>query len=463
MSFSFFDRLLSTLGGKKGQKKKTKGDSLKKKGAPAKRGATAPLKSAPSRPLKPEAERPRAPERPADPAPAQAASRSLDDFIDQMAEQNTAPAAVAPAPEPVVVEKVVPAAEGPSNQALDEAIKSGNPGEVARVVGELAASAQALKRAAEGKKGNFARYQAELERAIGIRDFMSLSFVGSSLIVDAAYFRDELLTQATAIAELADKLVGTPPKKAQAQASEFSRLLDPFTAGIDKKVKLVQALDEKLIKAFKAKDFASLSDITGALSRDAMLLANLSERVDAMESSEQKGLTATSSSEKAAQLDQQVAQLHQAILDRRYPAISDIARLVSLNAGVLADPATGKAAQIMQYGQQLQQALKSAADSPATAALCGNLSKVAGVFNGPLMDKANQLEGQVNQLIAALKGFDQAKMFTLSVTIARSSAILTDATIQKASLLAGFVPRIEISVKRKDFQSAASALKSALS
>lgn len=460
MKFSFLDRLLGAFGGKK--KKRKKGSKGKGK-VKTRRVPTSMEKTVPRA-----AEAPIAPPSP-EPIVTPVAD-TLDSFIDTLGDPAPAPMeAVAPepaiAPEPVAPPAPEPAAVATPAQddVLTAALKSGDAEHLARTVEAMAQSARALQAAAQDKRQLFASYQSQLERASGSRDFMTLAFVGSSLIVDASFFRDELIAQSAQVVELASKVAGTPIKKAQGPVEEFAALCETFFAGITKKHKMLEMLDGKLIKAHQNKDFATLSDITGALSRDAMILASLMANASEVGASSQTGLTATTSSEKAAQIDQQVAQLHQAILDQKYAAIADISRIVSLNAGVLADPSTSKAAQILQLGQQLQQGMKASPENPANTMVCANLAKVSSVFNGPLMDKASQLEGQVNQLLAALNAFDQSKMFSLAVTIARSGAILTDATIQKASLLAGYVPRVESSLKRKDFQGAASALKSAMS
>lgn len=450
MKFSFLDRLLGAFGGKK--KKRKKGSKAKNKGTLKARRVPPSLEA-----TVPRAEPPVAvvPEPVAAPAP-----ETLDSFIDGLGEPPAQAPEVqeSPAPEPAPV-----AEPEPADDALSAALRSGDAEALARVVEAMAQPARALQRSAQDKQQLFASYQAQLDRANGSRDFMTLAFVGSSLIVDASFFRDELVAQSAQLVELAGKLAGTPLKKAHGLVTEFGQLAEAFNAGILKKHTMLETLDGKLLKAHQNKDFATLSDITGALSRDATILASFSAQAADFQASNQTGLTATTSSEKAAQIDQQVAQLHQAILDQKYMAIADVSRIVSLNAGVLADPATAKAAQILQLGQQLQQGMKASPENPANAMACTNLAKVSSVFNGPLMDKASQLEGQVAQLQAALKAFDLAKMFSLAVTIARSGAILTDATVQKASLLAGYVPRVDSSLKRKDFQGAASALKSAMS
>lgn len=470
MKFSFLDRLLGVFGGKKKKKRKKGGkgkSNLKARRVPNALEVTIPRA----------VDAPIAVPPPSDPL-GMPLAESLDAFLEQAAPESpngeafrplngradapsdgAQPANEPPAPEPVSAPEP-PAA--PDN-ALEAALKSGDADLLSRTVEAMSQSARALQLAVQDKRQLFGSYQTQLERAMGSRDFMTLAFVGSSLIVDASFFRDELLTQSAQLVELASKLASTPLKKAHGLVDEFARLADAFGAGVSKKYTMLELLDAKLIKAHQNKDFTALSDITGALSRDALILASLSAREAEFGSSNQTGLTATTSSEKAAQIDQQVAQLHQAILDQKFTAIADISRIVSLNSGVLADPATGKAAQILQLGTQLQQAFKASPENPANAMVCTNLAKVSSVFNGPLMDKASQLEGQVAQLLAALKAFDQAKMFSLAVTIARSGAIMTDATIQKASLLAGYASRIEISFKRKDFAGAASALKSALS
>lgn len=463
MKFSFLDRLLGSFGGKnKGKKKRKKGSKskVKPRRVPDALEMTVPRA----------AEAPVAP--PPSPEPIVTPVADTLDAVDAVREsmapqpplESAPPEPVraveppAPAPEPVAPVEM-PATE----DALSAALKSGDAEHLSRTAESMTQPARALQRAAQDKQQLFSSYQAQLERASGSRDFMTLAFVGSSLIVDASFFRDELVGQSAQLVELVGKLAATPLKKAQPMVTELSALLETFGAGIARKHSMLEMLDGKLIKAHQNKDFATLSDITGALSRDAMILASLTASGAEFGASSQTGLTATTSSEKAAQIDQQVAQLHQAILDKKYAAIADIARIVSLNAGVLADPSTTKAAQILTLGQQLQQAMKASPEHPGNAMVCANLAKVASVFNGPLMDKAGQLEGQVNQLMAALKAFDLAKTFSLAVTIARSGAILTDATIQKASLLAGYVPRVETSLKRKDFQGAASALKSAMS
>lgn len=447
MKFSFLDRLLGVFGGKKKKRKKgAKGKgNLKARRAPKALEVTIPRA----------AEAPVATQPPSDPLgmpvaePLEAARSTYEEPAQQPDEPLT--------PEPVAAADPVP------DNALEAALSTGDAELLARNVAGMAHSARALQEAVQKKQQLFGSYQAQLERAIGSRDFMTLAFVGSSLLVDASFFRDELLAQAAQLVALADKLAATPIKKAHGLAADFSGLADSFGAGVAKKHKMLELLDAKLLKAHQNKDFTALSDLTGALARDAMILECLSARSATVGSSGQTGLTATTSSEKATQIDQQVAQLHQAILDAQYAAIADISRIVNLNAGVLADPTTTKAAQILQLGTQLQQALKVSPENPSNAQACTNLAKSSSVFNGPLMDKANQLEGLVTQLLAALKAFDQTKMFSLSVTIARSAAILTDATIQKASLLAGYASRIEVSFKRKDFAGAASALKSALS
>lgn len=449
----FLTRLLGVFGGKKKKKKRATGKGTVLAKSPRKPvSKPAPTSALSALPIEPAASQapPNATGMPVASEPA-----SLDAFIDLI---EVTP--VQPREEvlqaPVVLEALVPVAA--EDDPLAVALRAGD---VARVE-SLVAGARSLSRSAQAKQRMFASYEAQLARAIGVRDFMTLSFVGSSLIIDAAYFRDELLALAKRLNDFADR-AQEDPRNAGSTAGGFSEQLVAFNAQVAKKTAMLATLDAKIIKAHQARDFGMLSDLTSALSRDAMILASLQDTAVSLEASDHTGLTATSSNEKAAQIDQQVAQLHQAILDRAYPSIADIARIVSLNSGVLADPSTTKAAQILQLGQQLQGAMKASRENPATAALCGNLSKIASVFNGPLMDKANQLEGQVGQLQAALKSLDQNKMFTLSVTIARSAAILTDATVQKASLLAGYVPRIDSSLKRKDFSGASTALKNALS
>lgn len=323
--------------------------------------------------------------------------------------------------------------------------------------------ARGLHQALSDKQKVFSSYEQQLGPAAGNRNFQALAFLAGNLVVDVSFLRDESLQQALRLLELAESLLrAVDGNGAPAIAAETAATLTAFQATIQKKIQMVETLASKMLKAHQAKDYAMLSDVTGALARDTLILAQISSAREGAATSESTGLTATSASEKAALLDNQVAQLHQLILDRNYLGVSDLARLVSQNCGVLADPSTGKAGQILQQAKQLQQAL-SGPESPAAAALSANLAKVSTIFNGPLMDKATQMEAQVAQLTAALKAMDHQKIFTMSITVSRSAAILLDSTIQKASLLAGFVPRIDSHVKAKDAPGALRALNSALS
>lgn len=457
MRFAFIDRMLESLGGNK-----AKGKKRRKAGHEPKRTSGAAVAYAPA------------------PETADEPDDLLEAILGLIAKSEDAhliPAhpfdvssspseELAPEPPPEVPSSaaaVEPLMEPePLPHELLTLIQAGEVEPIERYVQALVASARGLQLVAQDKLKVFAAYELQLERAIGQRDFLTLAFLGSNLIVDAYVLRDDLLAQSKIVTELADKLLSLPPKKMPPVGEELVETVTAFQEGVEKKRKLIETLDARLLKAHQSKDYATLSDIAGGLARDALILLSLFGN-SAMATSQQQGLTASTSSEKAAQLDQQVAQLHQAVLDRRFSAISDLARILSLSTGVLADPTTGKATQLLQMGQQLQQALRSSPDNPGNAALCTNMAKISNVFNGPLMDKASQLEGQVSQLLTALKAVDTNKLFALSVTIARSASILTDGTVQKASLLAGYVPRIEISLKRKDPDGAASALKSALS
>jgi hypothetical protein len=351
----------------------------------------------------------------------------------------------------------------PPSGALARAVATQDQAELMAALEGALSRARVLLQVVQQKREMLATQAGSFDRAAQMRDYPTLAFLGATLVIDSAFFRDDLLTMAQQAQELGDKIAATPIKKVKELVGSWDDLAQQFDALLDKKLKMVDMLAQRLEKAHQNKDFTALSDLSGALSRDAMILAALEPESLAAAGSGQTGLTATSSAEKISQVNQQMIQVAQAVLDRKFAAIADLARLISLNSGVLADPNVNRASQIVQLATQLQQGLKQQPNHPGHAMQAANLGRTAGQFNGLLMEKAGQLEGQVSQLKSAIEAFDMAKLFPLAVSISRSAAILTDSAIQKASLVAGYASRIDVSVKRQDIQGALHALRQALS
>ena len=455
MKFTLFERLLQRLGLAKAPPRRRK--KKRRKGG---RSMSSPRRAVAA---------PRTPEVPGygeiDPAFAGSPfdAPSLPDEPMFEPEPNLEPTRSAPqvAEGPSPPQELAPSA--PPVGALARAIATQDQAELMAVLEGALSRSRVLLDVVSQKREMLALQAGSFDRAAQMRDYPTLAFLGATLVIDSAFFRDDLLTVAQQVQEQGERIASTPIKKVKDLVGAWEEVVQQFDTLLDKKLKMVELIDQRLEKAHQNKDFTSLSDLSGALSRDAMILAALEPETMATAGSGQTALTATSSAEKIAQVNQQMTQLHQAVLDRRFAAIADLSRLISLNSGVLADPNVNRAGQIIQMATQLQQGLKQQPNHPGHAPQAANLSRTSGQFNGLLMEKASQLEGQVNQLKEAIGAFDMTKLFPLSVSISRSAAILTDSAIQKASLVAGYASRIDVSIKRQDIQGAVNALKSALS
>ncbi len=355
--------------------------------------------------------------------------------------------------------------EGSLLKELDPNIQRGDVIGIKLKLEDAAAVAAAYKLAAEEKTKNFGTARTHLKNLTDERNYQAIALAAASLAGDASFLSDPVIKKASEAMDLMPfVLKAAKSKKGEVfgLVNDFEQILSDFNALLVEKSNYLEKAGDEIMKTLAKKDFAKVTGMAEAIVRDAEILAHQYDSgVKAESAAEEQGLSASGSQEKWKDIDKQVLQLSQVLLAKQYRFAADLAKIVSASGGVMGDPAFNKAIELIKGGKQLLEAFRQQ-KVPIATRLSTDLSRKAGVFNAPLMSRTNQISEQVAQLEKLQKDKEWDKLANLAVAICRTSSLLVDPTIRKASLLSGDISKVEVYIKRKDFAGALNTLASSV-
>ncbi|MEB3297914.1 MAG: hypothetical protein VKO21_00320 [Candidatus Sericytochromatia bacterium] len=285
------------------------------------------------------------------------------------------------------------------------------------------------------------------------------------LVGEAALLGDDILKEAREVRAILPKLQEAIEAHELDTVETWCRDFDVRQLRLDKEMhrqaRFLTKVGGKLLKALSAKDFGLVVDLTEQVISAGSVVAARGEEVEIPEVTDRTEVSAQGNQDKWKQIDKQLLQLVQTLKAKHYPFVVPLAILVQGGSAVMGDPIFGRAVELLKGSMALRKLMQGEVD-PNLLRAANVLSRTAEVFDGQVVNRSNQMVELAEACIRDIRAGNHASLRKTSMELLRTTELLSDPTVTKASRLRTDIAKVESALKRRDIGEASLLLDAAL-
>lgn len=346
---------------------------------------------------------------------------------------------------------------------LEEITAEHNIGRTKSILVELTRTAYTLADASTEKEAEIKAATDELTKAVDQKDPSIAGRHASQLITLGTMMSDPILGFAQETVgnakKIEDHVYHRKPRSAKPDIAKLIERVATVEALINERTTEINQLCNKLNGALQGRDYHTVTSLSEQLSKDAAVLT-LMTAGKPVELAQEQGLSVLSSGgDRLTNLKKKSTELKKATMERNYLGAMELARYISQNAALLANPNLAKANSLLEQGEKLKRAIKGQ-DQATALSLLEEIRQTALAFRGQPQDRQKHIQDHTNKLRQEFVAKRPEGVLAAATSIWRETAVLADPTFERALTLAGQLPQIEAAIKAQDLPKALIALES---
>lgn len=346
---------------------------------------------------------------------------------------------------------------------LEEITAEHNIGRTKSILVELTRTAYALADASTEKEAEMKDATDQLTKAVDQKDPSIAGRHASQLITLGTMMSDPILESAQETVgnakKIEDHVYHRKPRSAKPDIAKLIERVATVEALINERTTEINQLCNKLNGALQGRDYHTVTSLSEQLSKDAAVLT-LMMAGKPIELAQEQGLSVLSSGgDRLTNLKKKSTELKKATMERNYLGAMELARYISQNAALLANPNLAKANSLLEQGEKLKRALKGQDQATALSQM-EEIRQTALAFRGQPQDRQKHIQEHTNKLRQEFVAKRPEGVLAAATSIWRETAVLADPTFERALTLAGQLPQIEAAIKAQDLPKALIAIES---